>query len=71
MEIEIKAKVFEKELALCGKLSKKNNGKCNWGKCKDCGVVPLLYKLHKAELLEDTDEIAKIKTKHGLSNFQN
>ncbi len=59
----IKKEVFNKEIALCKKLAKKNKGKCGWGKCKDCGVVPLLYKLHKGELLEKPAEIKEIKKK--------
>ena len=57
----IKKDVFEREIAMCQKLSKKNKGKCNWGKCKDCGVLPLLRKLYQGELVEDKDEIKKIK----------
>lgn len=56
-------KVFEKEIKLCNKLSKKNKGKCAWGKCKDCGVIPLLYKLYKGKLLEKPGEIKKVKAK--------
>lgn len=57
----ISKEVFDREIALCRKLFKENNGKCRWGRCKDCGVVPFLYKLHKGELLEDSAEIEKIK----------
>ena len=57
----LKKSVFEKEIELCKKLSKKNKGKCNWGKCKDCGVPLLLRKLYQGELIEDKDEIKKIK----------
>ncbi len=53
--------VFEKEVAICRKLSKKNGGKCSWGECEKCGVVPLLYKLGKGEFYENKDEIDKIK----------
>lgn len=53
--------VFEKEIAICQKLSKKNGGKCNWGECEKCGVVPLLYKLGKSEFYDNKDEIEKIK----------
>ncbi len=49
----IDQEVFDREIALCQKLSKENGGKCGWGKCADCGVIPLLHKLHKGELLED------------------
>ena len=45
-------KIFYRELALCKKLSSENGGKCGWGRCADCGVIPLLYKLHKGVLLE-------------------
>jgi len=57
----INKEVFEREIALCKKLSKKNNGNCGWGVCKDCGVIPLLIKLHKGKLLEDPEEIKKAK----------
>ncbi|NCO25117.1 hypothetical protein GW901_01135 [Candidatus Parcubacteria bacterium] len=57
----IKEEVFEREIVLCQMLSKENKGKCGWGKCKDCGVIPLLIKLHKGQLLEDPAKIAKIK----------
>lgn len=57
----IRKEVFEREIALCRMLSKENKGKCGWGKCKDCGVTPLLIKLHKGELLESLAKIAKIK----------
>jgi len=57
----IKKEVFEREIAMCKKLSKENNGGCNWGKCKDCGVPLLLWKLYKGELIEDKDEIRKTK----------
>lgn len=57
----LKKSVFEKEIELCKKLSKKNKGKCDWGKCKDCGVFPLLHKLHKGKLIDNKDELKKIK----------
>ena len=59
----IKKAVFDKEIALCNMLFKKNKGKCGWGECKDCGVIPLLYKLHKGKLLEKPAEIKKAKSK--------
>lgn len=55
--------VFNREINLCKRLSKENNGKCAWGKCKDCGVVPLLHKLYKGKLLEKPTEIKKVKFK--------
>lgn len=59
----IKKEVFDREIALCKMLSKEHKGKCGWGRCKDCGVIPLLYKLHKGKLLEDPAELAKIRKK--------
>ncbi len=59
----ISKKVFKRELALCHKLSQENGGGCGWGRCKDCGVIPLLYKLHEGKLLEDPDEIKRAKDK--------
>lgn len=53
--------IFEEEIAMCRELSQKNGGKCNWGECEKCGVVPLLYKLGKGEFYESKDEIARIK----------
>lgn len=59
----IKKDVFEREMGMCKKLSKENGGRCNWGICKNCGVLPLLVKLHKGILLEDKKEIKKEKDK--------
>lgn len=53
--------VFEREITLCRKLSKENGGTCGWGVCKNCGVLPLLIKLHKGMLLEDPRVIAEEK----------
>jgi hypothetical protein len=53
--------VFERELALCKKLYQENNGSCHWGECEHCGVIPLLYKLHKGVLLEDQSTVEKTK----------
>lgn len=55
---------FEKELALCTQLNQDNNGGCNWGKCEFCGVIPLLYKLHKGRLFENPQEIQELRAKH-------
>ncbi|MCX6806643.1 MAG: hypothetical protein NT135_00755 [Candidatus Berkelbacteria bacterium] len=57
-------KTFLKEIKLCEKLSKKNNGRCAWGKCQDCGVIPLLYKFSKSVIIEDPEKIQEIKKKH-------
>ena len=58
---QISKESFEKEINMCRKLAKKNGRKCNWGECDKCGAIPLLYKLHKGELLEDKGKIEKIK----------
>ena len=55
--------IFNKEIAMCKTLFKKKKRGCDWGKCKDCGVIPLLYKLHKGQLLEKPAEIKKVKGK--------
>lgn len=55
--------VFEKELAMCQKLSKENGGRCNWGECAKCGVVPFLYKLGKGEFYEKAEEVEELKRK--------
>jgi len=57
----IKKETFEKEIAICRELSKKNGSKCNWGECEKCGVIPLLYKLYSGKLLENKEDIEKIK----------
>ena len=62
-EVVIKKEVFDKEISLCSMLYKKNKGKCSWGKCKDCGVIPLLYKLNRGRLLDKSIEIKKIKSR--------
>ena len=51
---------FEKELAMCRRLHHEKKG-CHWGKCASCGVIPLLYKLHKGVILENEEDIRKTK----------
>jgi hypothetical protein len=58
--MKITKKIFDTEIAMCQKLYKKSKG-CQWGKCKDCGVVPLLYKLHSGLLVENKKDVAKLK----------
>lgn len=53
--------IFEKEIAICRESNGKNGGRCNWGECAKCGVIPLLYKIYKGEFLENKDEIEKVK----------
>ncbi len=59
-EVVISREVFEREIALCKKLSSEKGGGCGWGKCTDCGVIALLHKLHKGVLLEG-EELQRIK----------
>lgn len=58
--MKIAKKIFDAEIAICRKLHKKSKG-CRWGKCQDCGVIPLLYKLHKGLLIEKKKDISKLK----------
>jgi hypothetical protein len=60
---QITQDIFDREIAMCKNLSQKNGGHCNWGKCDQCGVIPMLYKLHQGRFLEDTNEIKNIKNK--------
>lgn len=57
----ITAETFERELALCKKLSKENSSGCCWGRCADCGVLPLLVKLYKGEVIDDKEKIDSLK----------
>jgi len=53
--------IFDKELNICKELSQKNKGKCHWGECDKCGVVPLLYKLYQGKIYESEEEIKNLK----------
>lgn len=55
--------VFEKEIELCQKLFKENNGQCCWGSCDSCGVIPCLYKLYKGEVIDGADEVRELRNK--------
>ncbi len=59
---KIDLETLEKEVTTCESLSK--NSECKWGKCKDCGVVPLLYKLGIDRLLEEPEDILEAKRRH-------
>ena len=59
----ISKRVFDREIDLCRMLSKENKGGCGWGKCKDCGVIPFLVKLHNGVLLEKDDKITAARNK--------
>jgi FAD synthetase len=51
--------VFAREIELCREL--RDDKGCGWGKCATCGVVPLLIKLHKEVLIEDKEELKKVR----------
>jgi len=53
--------IFEKEISMCRELFRKNDGKCSWGECDKCGVVPLLYKLSKGEVVEKEEDVKDLK----------
>ena len=61
----IDKETYERELLLCQQFNKEKGG-CGWGKCKTCGVLPLLYKLYKGRLLEGEDLIAFRKKVLGI-----
>lgn len=46
---------------MCRELFRKNDGKCAWGECRTCGVIPLLFKLGKGEMYEEADAAARLK----------
>lgn len=50
-----------KEKNLCKQLYFENKGGCSWGKCKDCGVLPLLHKLETGTVIEDSLEVKTLK----------
>ncbi|NTU67018.1 MAG: hypothetical protein HGB08_03800 [Candidatus Moranbacteria bacterium] len=57
----IEKETFEKETGMCRELSRKKGGRCNWGECSKCGVIPLLHKLYKSEVVESEEEIKNLK----------
>lgn len=56
----INKEIFDKEIAICQEMYKNQKG-CNWGKCEDCGILLLLHKLYKGELIENKEEVKKFK----------
>jgi hypothetical protein len=56
--------VFNREVKLCQALSEEGKGKCGWGKCSQCGVIPLLVKFHEGKLLEKKEDLAKARKKY-------
>lgn len=61
MKNSIEPEIFVKEISMCRDLSEKNGGRCNWGECDRCGVIPLLYKLNGGGIVEKKDEIEELK----------
>ena len=51
---------YQHELAMCKKLHAEKQG-CAWGKCDQCGVIPLLHKLSTGEVIDDPAAINKLK----------
>lgn len=51
---------FEKEIAICQEHYAKKQG-CGWGRCESCGVLPLLRKLFKGDIIEGESEVKKLK----------
>lgn len=56
----LEKELFEKEIALCRKMYKKQRG-CNWGMCDACGVLPLLVKLCEGKMIEGEEEVKTLK----------
>lgn len=52
---------------MCKKLSREKGSECNWGECGKCGVIPLLYKLHKGKFLEKQKDI--LEAKNNILDF--
>jgi hypothetical protein len=67
----IEKQTFDNERAICKQLYHEKNGSCCWGECDKCGVIPLLYKLHKGILLEDRQEIQEIKKQEFDATYDN
>lgn len=65
----ISQEVFEKEVSMCRQLFHEKGG-CNWGRCEDCGVIPLLYKLAKGEVYETPEEVSALKKRVFEGNPQ-
>lgn len=52
--------VYKKETKTCARLFKEKQG-CAWGKCIDCGVIPLLYKFETGVVVENDENIKSLK----------
>jgi len=55
--------IFEKEIWMCKELYQKQWW-CNWWNCENCWVLLLLHKLHFQEVIEDKNEVKKVKEKY-------
>lgn len=58
--MDISKEIFEKEAGICKKHFQDKDG-CAWGKCKDCGVLPLLVKLYESRIVEDENAVKELK----------
>jgi hypothetical protein len=67
-EMKISKKIFEKEISMCRELCRKKKG-CQWGECKSCGVVPMLYKLYSGLAVEDKSDVLRLKKHLFEGNF--
>jgi hypothetical protein len=52
--------VYKKETKMCARMFKEKQG-CAWGKCAECGVIPLLYKFETGIAIENDDDIKSLK----------
>ena len=55
--------IFDNEMKMCRELYNKNSG-CAWGECEKCGVIPLLHKIVKGEIIEEKQDIIRLKNKY-------
>ena len=55
----ISKEIYEKEITMCREHNR-TKGHCCWGNCKECGVLPLLYKLHTGKIIHG-EELDKFK----------
>jgi len=52
--------VYKKETKTCARLFKESQG-CRWGRCENCGVIPLLHKFETGEIIKDDAEIKALR----------
>lgn len=51
---------YDHEMSMCSELHRKQGG-CNWGKCENCGVIPLLHKLKTGKVVEKSEDVHVLK----------